>query len=229
MVEWGSYSLADFLMFSPGVYRRLFELENQRLWPWHLLIVPAGIAIALLLLRADAGARRAALVLLAGAWGSCAWLYFHLGYATIHTFGNAFAALFGAQAAALLLQAAMRVRTADARPTLERIGVGLFLAALLVVPLAWFACGRPLAQTEVFALMPDPTALATIGALLALRGASALLFAIPSLWSLYSGFTLYTMQQNTLSGEALAVFAATVLALAAGLARSRRPRGVPQP
>jgi len=195
MPEWWTYSLADFLMFSPGVYYRLFELENRRLWPYQIVALLAGIAAIALLVRSTARSRRTAIAAFAGAWGVCGWVYFHESYATIHTYANAFAWLFFAQAAALLLQVALGTerRTHPASPAVERAGIALAAFAILVLPLLTYALGRPFAQAESFALMPDPTALATVGMLIALRNASAWLFPIPLVWSLYSGLTLYTM------------------------------------
>lgn len=42
MSEWWTYSLRDFLLFSPHTYYRLFELYNQALWPLHLLALAIG-------------------------------------------------------------------------------------------------------------------------------------------------------------------------------------------
>lgn len=50
MFEWWTYTLSDFLMFSPQVYYRLFELYNRALWPTQLLTVGAGVAILYLLI-----------------------------------------------------------------------------------------------------------------------------------------------------------------------------------
>ena len=33
MSEWWTYSLSDFLLFSPRTYYRLFELYNLAIWP----------------------------------------------------------------------------------------------------------------------------------------------------------------------------------------------------
>ena len=33
MSEWWTYTPADFLLFSPRVYYRLFELYNRSFWP----------------------------------------------------------------------------------------------------------------------------------------------------------------------------------------------------
>jgi len=58
MSEWWTYSLSDFLMFSPAVYARMVERYHRELWPlpWVLLGVGLGL-IALAATRAyrDAG------------------------------------------------------------------------------------------------------------------------------------------------------------------------------
>ncbi|RUV57393.1 hypothetical protein EOA88_34825, partial [Mesorhizobium sp. M5C.F.Ca.IN.020.14.1.1] len=51
MSEWWTYRLEDFLLFSPRVYWRMFELANAAFWPLHLLTLGAGLAIVLLVLR----------------------------------------------------------------------------------------------------------------------------------------------------------------------------------
>ena len=33
MSEWWTYTLSDFLLFSPRTYYRLFELHHRALWP----------------------------------------------------------------------------------------------------------------------------------------------------------------------------------------------------
>jgi hypothetical protein len=209
MAQWWTYSLADFLMFSPATYFRLFELENLRLWPYQLPAPLAGV-FAVMLARGGERAQRAALVLLALACGVCAWTYFHLYYATIHTFANLFAIAFAVQAAVLSLQAAVGVANAagNERQGARRFGIALAVLAIIALPLLPAAFGRPLAQAEIFAFMPDPTVLAMIGILIATRGASAALFVIPLAWSLYSALTLYTLA----SAQALMPMLAAALA-----------------
>jgi hypothetical protein len=221
MPEWSTYSLSDFLMFSPSVYFRLFEIENRRNWPFQVVAVLAGIAAVAMVLRATARSRRATIAVLACAWLVCAWVYFRQSYSTIHTFGNAFAGMFVVQAAGLLLQAAVGTKVpAIARPGLERTGLGLCVFALLLQPWICVALGRPPAQTEWFAFMPDPTVLATIGALAAIPNASAWLFPIPLAWSLYSGLTLYAMR----SGGTFVPFLQAALAFTFGILRWRHRR-----
>ena len=35
MAVWLSYTLSDFLLFTPHTYYRLFELYNRAVWPAH--------------------------------------------------------------------------------------------------------------------------------------------------------------------------------------------------
>ena len=74
------------------------------------------------------------------------------------------------------------------------MGLGLFVAALVWPALAPLD-GRPWREAEVFAIAPDPTAIATLG-LLALAERSrwtALLGIAPVLWLALSTLTLVTM------------------------------------
>jgi len=58
MSEWWTYRAEDFLLFSPRVYWRMFELHNAALWPLHMLTLAAGVVIILLIAwRPGTGAR----------------------------------------------------------------------------------------------------------------------------------------------------------------------------
>ena len=45
MAEWWTYSISDFLLFSPRTYYRLFELYNADLWPAQILAILLGTAL----------------------------------------------------------------------------------------------------------------------------------------------------------------------------------------
>src|SRR5262245_64197596 len=45
MPEWWTYSLSDFLMFSPRTYYRQFELLNAEVWPAQVVALALGLAI----------------------------------------------------------------------------------------------------------------------------------------------------------------------------------------
>jgi hypothetical protein len=57
MSEWWSYTLSDFLLFSPRTYYRLFELHNAEWWPAHFVAV-VGSDINVELKRAVDGRKR---------------------------------------------------------------------------------------------------------------------------------------------------------------------------
>src|SRR5262245_6330489 len=48
MSEWWTYRPEDFLLFSPRVYWRMFELHNAALWPLQVPVLAAGLVIILL-------------------------------------------------------------------------------------------------------------------------------------------------------------------------------------
>ena len=45
MAEWWTYRPEDFLLFSPRVYWRLFELHNAAVWPVQVPALLLGAAI----------------------------------------------------------------------------------------------------------------------------------------------------------------------------------------
>jgi hypothetical protein len=220
MSEWWTYSLSDFLLFSPRTYYRLFELYNAALWPAHVLALAAGLAILASMVR-DGGRwwwRSAASVLLAVCWVWVAWAFLLDRYATINWAAAWFAGVFLAQAALLVLAGAGG-GMAGSVPRPRRAGaITLLVFALVVYPLIGIAVGRPWTQAEVFAMAPDPTALGTLGFALLARTAARrwLLLAVPLLWCAVSGATLWTMGTS----EAPVLPAAGLVALI--VAASRR-------
>jgi hypothetical protein len=193
MSEWWSYRLADFLMFSPQVYQRLFELQNREWWPAPLLALIIGfVALGLAWLRGPAPGRVVS-VLLALAWLFVAWSFFIQRYAAIHLAGNVVAAAFVLQALLLLWLGIVRVRLVFTRDVVATTGLALVALALAGWPLLAPIFGRAWWQAEVFAMAPDPTAVATLGVLLASRSTPWLLIPIPALWLLFNGATLASM------------------------------------
>jgi hypothetical protein len=213
--EWWTYSLSDFLLFSSRTYYRLFELQNAALWPAQIAGLFGGAAAAALLRRGGRARSGIAAVLLAAAWGWVAWGYFHGRYAAINLVADGYAAAFALQAALLLLAAALGTLARPARGAAGAIGLGLVACALAGWPLIAPLAGRPWRQAEVFGLAPDPTAIATLGALLLASPRRWWLLAIPAAWCLVTGATLWTMG----SPEAWLAPAAAAVALAAAARR----------
>jgi len=191
MSEWWTYSLTDFLLFSPRTYYRLFELYNKSVWPAHIAILVLGTAI---LFRARRGDGRPIAAILAAVWLWVA-LAFHLErYATINWAATYAAAAFALQAALLAWTGVIRARL-DMRldDVAARAGLALFLFALVVMP-AVGATLRHWTQAEIFGLAPDPTAVATLGVLLMSARIHWHLMFIPLLWCAFTGLTLIAME-----------------------------------
>ena len=68
MPEWWTYSLSDFLLFSPRTYYRLFELYNAAVWPGQVLAVAVGTVVAAMLWKPRSWQSRVVTVLLAACW-----------------------------------------------------------------------------------------------------------------------------------------------------------------
>lgn len=218
MSEWWTYSPHDLLMFAPRTYYRLFELHNAAVWPWHLLALACGLALLALLWRGGVLAGRLLAAILAGCWLWVAWSFLLARYATINLAASYFAALFVAEAVLLLAVGTIAGRLRfEARG--HRLGVALFVFALLVQPWLGRVFGRPLSQAEVFAIAPDPTALATLGLLATVPGAwKWALLPIPLVWCAITGGTLWAMS----APDAWLAPAAAALAVTASLWPARR-------
>jgi hypothetical protein len=219
--EWWTYTLSDFLLFSPRTYLRLIELYHRDLWPLQIAVMVAGIALGVLVARGRARQGRAVAAALALAW---LWvgLAFHVQrYATINWAAGYFAAAFVLEALLLGWLGVLRGRLAIAgqRGVVEWLGLALFVLALMGEPLLGRLAGRAWPQVELAGLTPDATALATLGLLLCMRSPVTLLL-IPVLWCLVGGAFSWMME----APDALLLPACAVLGAVALIAR-RRARG----
>ena len=223
MSEWWTYSLSDFLLFSPRVYYRLFELYNAAIWPLQIPALALGAAILGLLLRDTAWRGRAIAAILATCWLWVAWAYLLQRYDTINWAASYFAGGFALEALLLAWTGIVRDRL-RLRSGMDAAGVGglgIFLFALAAYPLIGPLAGRPWAQVEVFGVAPDPTAIATLGVLVAAQRPQWPLLVVPLIWCAISGATLWTMR----SPDAMVVPVAAALALAlTGWKSLARPR-----
>lgn len=194
MSEWWTYRLEDFLLFSPRVYWRMFELHNGAVWPLQVVAIIAGLAILALAIRRPPRGGLAIGLLLAAAWAFVGWAFLWNRYAGINWSASYVAPFFGLQAVALVLAGLSGRLIVTAYGARVWAGLLLAAAALVLYPLVPLAMGRPLASAEIFGIAPDPTAIFTLGILLTMRGVPAkLLSLIPLVWLLFSGLTLQTM------------------------------------
>ncbi len=214
-----SYALSDFLLFSQETYLRLFELYNRDIWPLHVVALAASIGLMWLLWRRPAHAGRLIAAVLTIMWAWIGWAFHLERYATINIAASYFAALFAVVAVMLfgIGVLADRLRIADTGTTGARTGIGLVVFAILIDPLIGLADGRAWTELSIFGLGPDPTAIATIGVLLAAEGRLRWLTAVPVvIWCLIAVLTAVAMDSLELIGPALAVGILGLVALHEG-------------
>jgi len=197
MADWWTYRPEDFLHFSERVYWRLFELNNQAVWPVQIIAIVLGAVILALLLRPNVLSNRAIAIILATAWSFVALTYFRKEYATISWAAQFVVPLFLVEAILLAWLGGFRNQLAISvhGKTWGYVRLAILIYALAFHPLIALLGGRPLASAEIFGIAPDPTAIATL-ALLALSGgggAVILLLIIPTSWCVFNGATLLTM------------------------------------
>jgi Family of unknown function (DUF6064) len=213
MSEWWTYSLSDFLLFSPRTYYRLFELYNLAVWPVQFFALALGLAILALAFRRPAWHGRAVAAILAACWLWVAWAYLFARYDTINWAARYFAAGFALQALLLAWTGVVRDRLGmrPGQTIAGRIGLGLFAFGLIVQPLIGpLLVGRPWTQVEIFGLVPDPTAVATLGVLVAAERPHWTLLPVPLAWCAIGSATLWTMH----SPDALVMPGAAAVAIA---------------
>lgn len=223
MAEWWSYTLSDFLLFSPRAYYRLLERHNDALWPAQVLTLGLGLTISGLLPRPKQWQGRMVSALLAVLWAWVAWAFLWKRYATINWAAVYVVPLFALEAALLawigVVRGGMTFRLS--RDAAGRLGIALFILSFLFYPMIALITGRPWHQAEIFGMTPDPTVLGTLGLLLLAEGRPRWeLLAVPVLWCLVSGATLWAMN----SVEAWVPPAAALLVLAASTAAAVRHR-----
>jgi len=218
MSEWWTYSLSDFLMFSARSYWRLTELYNRDVWPAQLVALAAGIVVLGCIVRSGARAQRVAYLVLGAGWAWVGWAYHLTRYADINTGAPYFAAAFALQALLLWL-CALRPGSLTTSPLRRRGGLLITGAGVLAYPLLALVDGHGWSRAEVFAIVPDPTAVVTFGVLLALR-AHWLAWIIPLAWCAASSITLMELRL----WQAWVPATCAVLAITAGLAARQQER-----
>ena len=188
MSEWWTYRLSDFLMFSPATYWRMVERYNHEMWPLQLVMVAVGLTLLWMVAARRPWAGKVVPAVLTVIWAWVGWSFHWERYAQINWAAEYLAWAFGAQAALFIMLAV--ARKADGTSVVPRANVtGLALAVigLLLYALIAPAQARPWSQAEVFGLMPEPTALATLGLLIALRAPHTFWWAFIPALSLAAG------------------------------------------
>lgn len=229
MSEWWTYTLSDFLLFSPRTYYRLLEIYNAAIWPAQILAVGLGLAIVGMTWGSSPDARRGRFIasFLAACWLWTAIAFHANRYATINWAAVYFAWGFGIEAALFLWTGVVRGRLGFERPGdfAGRAGLGIFLFALLIEPFAAPLLGRGWRAVETFGVTPDPTAVATLGLLLLVKvRGRGLLSVLPAIWCAISGATLLAMKAPDFWVPPLAAALATAFGVWQTRARRRRAK-----
>jgi hypothetical protein len=223
MPEWWTYTLSDFLLFSPRTYYRLIERHNEAIWPGQVVTIGLGLVIAVLLRRPTPRQGRIVSAILAALWIWVGWAFLWQRYATINWAVTYLVWLFAIEVLLLVwiggVRGGLRFRWKhDARGI---SGIALLVFSLALYPVLAPALGRGWRQAEIFGVAPDPTVVATLGLLLLSAGPPrwGLLLA-PILWCLASGLTQVAMD----SPEAWVVLSAALLAVGASAWSVRQVR-----
>lgn len=196
MTEWWSYTLSDFLLFSPRTYYRLLERHNEAIWPAQIVTLGMGLVILGLLLRPRAQQGRVVAAVVAILWGWIAWAFFWQRYSTINWAAIYIVPLFALEALLLVWIGVVRggLTFRLTRDAVGMLGIGLFISSLSLYPVIAPLAGRSWQQTEIFGIGPDPTVIATLGLLLLAEGRPRWeLLSVPMLWSIITGVTLGAM------------------------------------
>lgn len=192
MNAWASYSIRDFIPFSPDVYLRLLERMGEAFWPLHLLTLAVGLAALVLMAKRHV---RLACTITAPLWLFVGIAFFMNRYGELNWAGSYVAWAFFLQAAILALVAASGRGIAQP-PGLTHprayLGAALAIMGLLAYPLMAPLAGHSWFHSEVFGIHPDPTVTVTLGlVLIGLRGILLwLAAAICITWLVASGLTL---------------------------------------
>lgn len=193
MSEWWTYRPSDFLLFAPRTYYRLLELYNTDIWPLQIVALLAGAAILLLIRNRAASSSRIIALLLAACWLWVACAFQWQRYARINWAAEYFAVGFALEAFLLVWigVACDRLRFESAPDVRGRAGLAIFVFALTIHPVLQLLSGRDWRQLEVFGVAPDPTAVATIGLLLATNRIHWIALPLPMIWCVIGGATLW--------------------------------------
>jgi len=200
MQEWWSYSLSDFLLFSPRTYYRMIERHNEAVWPTQLLTIALGVGILGALRQPSTAHGRIIAGILALLWMWVAWAFLLHRYATINWAINYVVPFFVLEALLLVWWGVIggKLSFAVRREASGRFGTALLVLSLLLYPALAVIFGRPWNQAEVFGIAPDPTVAATVGLLLLTNSRLRWgLLPVPLLWCGIAAATLWAMSAQS--------------------------------
>jgi len=194
MGELTSYRLSDFILFSQTAYYRQFEFYNRDIWPLHGVAIVFALMVFYAVWKKPVWAGRGIALLLVVSWVWVALAFLYQRFYQIHVVADWYAfgfilqsgliAWYGVIKNQFILFVASRLRV--------KIGSSLLFIALVFYPFIAILSGRSWMQFEMFALAPDPTALATLAVLIFYK-VPIVLYAVPIIWTLLSVMTLFAL------------------------------------
>lgn len=191
--QWSTYALADFVPYLAEVYFGLIAAANQTYWPLHVSTLTLGLVLIWL---GCSRRPRLALGLLAAVWVWVAYSFLFTRYAELNWAAHWLGWGIVAQAGLLLLACIPFRRLDHSRMPATWPGITIALFGLLLYPLITAYLGSSWSAAEVFAIHPEPTAMASMGiSLLALRGWRLVLtLFIPIAWCLLASLHLHVLE-----------------------------------
>ncbi len=186
-MDWLTYSIEDFIPYTPEVYLRLLERINDESTPWQLLAFCLPFFLIWLIQK---GRLSAANFVLSLSWLVCAITYFHTYFKELNWAATYIAGVFIIQAILMNITIGLKYRdhfkSANQRVYWLVFYVGTFWPAISVMLNGHWS------QAEFFALHPDSTAIVTLGFILLTRKGwpRLVLLSSPLLWCVVSSQTL---------------------------------------
>ena len=200
MQDWWSYTLSDFLLFSPRTYYRMVERHNEAVWPAQLLTMALGVGILGGLRKPSTTQGRIIAGILALLWIWTAWAFLLHRYATINWAIKYVVPFYVLEALLLIWWGVIGAKLSFwvKSEASGRLGTALFVLSLLLYPALAAIFGRPWRQAEVFGIAPDPTVIATVGLLLLTNSRFRWgLLPVPILWCGIAAATLWAMSSQS--------------------------------
>jgi len=138
MSEWWTYRPENFLLFSPRVYWRMFELHNAALWPLQVVGLAAGLIIILLVAWRPKSSARWLTLLLAILWIFVGWSFLWNRYADINWAAAYVAPAFAVEGVLLLVSG----------PLLDGLAFDLLILDVMMPGESGFELAKALRRTS---------------------------------------------------------------------------------
>ncbi len=220
MGDLSTYSLSDFIPFTPEVYFRLFVRVNEAMWPIHLVAAVLGIAAVWGAMR---GRGRVVGVVLGVCWAWVGWRFLLGPYAALNWAGSYAGWAFLVQAVLFVafgLFGGLEATGDGSFGAPEWTSLGVAIFGFVIFPFVGSIAGRDLAALQTFGIAPDPTVIVTVGLLVTTAHPRWVLFVVPVVWAAFTGATGWVVGSPSAVVAAAAILAGPGIAVWRAVARS---------